>query len=146
MSFKGRRVVVTGLGVVACNGVGLDAFWAANRAGRSGISAIDAFDTGLLSAKVGGVVRDFDPTAFMPADLAKRVDRFVHFGVAATKMALTQSGLDLDRVNRDRVGVIIGSGLGGLLFHEEQIASAFDRGAHRINPLSVPRISPIAVS
>jgi 3-oxoacyl-[acyl-carrier-protein] synthase II len=143
---KGRRVVVTGLGVVACNGVGLENFWAANRAGRSGITAIDSFDTELLSAKVGGVVRGFEPTDFMPAELAKRVDRFVHFGIATSKMALGQSGLDLDRVNRDRVGVIIGSGLGGLLFHEDQIAAAFDRGAHRINPLSVPRISPNAVS
>jgi len=144
--FKGRRVVVTGLGVVACNGIGLDAFWSANRNGRSGISVIDHFDTELLSAKVGGVVRGFEPTEFMASEFAKRVDRFVHFGVATAKMALTQSGLDLDRVNRDRIGVIIGSGLGGLLFHEEQIASAFDRGAHRINPLSVPRISPNAVS
>jgi 3-oxoacyl-[acyl-carrier-protein] synthase II len=144
--FSGRRVVVTGLGVVACNGVGLEPFWAANRAGRSGITMIDRFDTELLSAKVGGVVHGFEPTAFMSAELAKRVDRFVHFGVATAKMALTQSGLDLERVNRDRVGVVIGSGLGGLLFHEEQIASAFDRGAHRINPLSVPRISPNAVS
>ncbi len=142
----GRRVVVTGVGVIACNGIGVDAFWAANRAGRSGISAIDAFDTQLLSAKVGGVVRGFEPTQYLSAELAKRVDRFVHFGVATSKMALDQSGLDLNHIDRDRMGVIIGSGLGGLLFHEEQIASAFDRGAHRINPLSVPRISPNAVS
>jgi len=145
-SLVGRRVVVTGLGVVACNGIGLDAFWAANRAGRSGISMIDAFDMQLLSAKVSGAVRGFEPEQFMSPELVKRTDRFVHFGVATTKMALEQSGLDLQQLNRDRVGVIVGSGLGGLLFHEEQITAAFDRGINRVNPLSVPKISPNAVA
>jgi 3-oxoacyl-[acyl-carrier-protein] synthase II len=82
----------------------------------------------------------------MPAETAKRVDRFVHFGLACADMALKGSKLDLKTENADRAGVIIGSGSGGQLFHEEQIIAAFDRGAHRINPLAVPRITPNAVA
>ena len=141
-----RRVVVTGLGVVACNGVGVDAFWDANTAGRSGISPIDAFDVTDLASKVGGQVRGFVPGKYMPEDTAKRVDRFVHFGLACADMALRQSGLDLGAEDPERIGVIMGSGLGGLMFHEEQMVAAFDRGAHRINPAAVARISPNAVA
>lgn len=141
-----RRVVVTGLGVVACNGLGVDEFWRANKEGRSGISLIDAFDVSNLASKIGGQVRGFVPTMYMPDDIAKRVDRFVHFGVACAEMALKESGLEPGSENPDRIGVIMGSGLGGLLFHEEQMVSALERGAHRINPASVPRISPNAVA
>jgi len=141
-----RRVVVTGLGVVACNGVGVDAFWRANREGRSGVSRIDAFDTEGFPSRIGGQVRGFDPAKFIPEKTVKRVDRFVHFGLAGAEMALTSSKLDLAAEDPDRVGVIIGSCLGGMLFHEEQIVSAFDRGAHRFNPLGVPRVTSNAVA
>ena len=86
------RVVITGLGVVACNGIGVNAFWRANREGRSGISRIDAFDTGELASKIGGQVRGFDPAEYMSPELASRVDRTVHFGLAASEMALRASG------------------------------------------------------
>jgi len=141
-----RRVVVTGLGVVACNGVGADEFWQANREGRSGITTIDAFDTQDFPSRIGGQVRGFDPEAYMPRETARRVDRFVHFGLACAEMALKGSRLDLAAEDPDRIGVIIGSGLGGQMFHEEQMVAAFDRGAHRINPMAVPRISPNAVA
>jgi 3-oxoacyl-[acyl-carrier-protein] synthase II len=140
------RVVITGLGVVACNGVGVDAFWRANAEGRSGISIIDAFDTEGFAPKIGGQVRDFDPLQFMPAETAKRVDRFVHFGLASAEMALAQSQLAMATEDPERIAVIIGSGIGGALFHEEQMIAAFDRGAHRMNPLAIPRISPNAVA
>ena len=141
-----NRVVITGLGVVASNGVGVDAFWKANVAGRSGVSVIDAFDPQEFGSKIGGQVRGFSPSDYMPEEIAKRVDRFVHFGLACSEMALKQSGLDLADADPDRIGVIVGSGLGGLLFHEEQMVAAFDRGLLRVNPLSVPRISPNAVA
>ncbi len=141
-----RRVVVTGLGVVACNGIGVQEFWDANVAGRSGITHIDAFDTSNLASKIGGQVKNFSPSAYMPEEIAKRVDRFVHFGLACADMALRQSGLEVGSEDTNRIGVIMGSGLGGLLFHEEQIVAAFDRGAHRVNPASVARISPNAVA
>lgn len=124
----------------------MDNFWRANREGRSGITLIDAFDTDAFGSKIGGQIHDFVPEDFMPEALAKRVDRFVHFGVACADMALRNSQLETAQEDLDRIGVIIGSGLGGLLFHEEQMVAAFDRGAHRINPLAVPRISPNAVA
>ena len=141
-----RRVVVTGLGVAACNGVGVQDFWQANVEGRSGITLIDAFDATDLASKIGGQVRGFVPGRYMPEDVAKRVDRFVHFGLACADMALRDSGLRPESEDPDRIGVIMGSGLGGLMFHEEQMVAAFDRGAHRINPAAVARISPNAVA
>lgn len=141
-----RRVVVTGMGVAACNGVGVDEFWTANREGRSGITKIDAFDTDGFASQIGGQIRDFQPENFMPAETASRVDRFVHFGLACTEMAVKNSRLELAAEDLDRAGVVVGSGLGGLLFHEEQMVAAYDRGALRVNPLAVPRISPNAVA
>src|SRR5208283_3987102 len=141
-----RRVVVTGLGVAACNGVGVDEFWRANVEGRSGITLIDAFDTSDFPSRIGGQIRGLEPARYMPEETAKRVDRFVHFGLACAEMALQDSRLDLGAENPDRIGVIIGSGAGGILFHEEQLVAAFDRGANRINPLAVQRVTPNAVA
>ncbi len=141
-----NRVVVTGLGVVACNGTGIDAFWRANLEGRSGISLIDAFDTRDFPSRIGGQVRDFLPGDYLPEEIVQRTDRFVHFGLACAGMALRQSRFTAADTNPERVGVIVGSGLGGQLFHEEQMVAAIDRGAHRLNPLAVPRISPNAVA
>ena len=141
-----RRVVVTGIGVVAPNGIGREAFWEANVQGRSGVGALTAFDASAFEAKIAGQVKGFDPLVYLPADIAKRTDRFVHFGVAAATMAVKDAGLDLSREDRTRIGAIVGSGLGGQVFHEEQMVLAFQRGAGRINPLSVPRITPNAVA
>jgi len=141
-----RRVVITGLGVVACNGIGLKNFWQANIEGRSGIGKITFFDADAFDTRIAGEVKDFDPCQYMPADVAKKVDRFVHFGLACTQMAVEDSRLNLEQEDKHRIGVIIGSGLGGMMFHEEQMVAILDKGAHRINPSSVPRISPNAVS
>jgi 3-oxoacyl-[acyl-carrier-protein] synthase II len=141
-----RRVVVTGLGVAACNGVGVAEFWRANAEGRSGVTLIDAFETGDYPSRIGGQIRGFIPGQYMPEEISKRVDRFVHFGLACADMAFKDSHLDLGIENPDRIGVIIGSGVGGALFHEEQMVAAFDRGAHRINPLAVQRVTPNAVA
>ncbi|MBF0571414.1 MAG: beta-ketoacyl-ACP synthase II [Candidatus Omnitrophica bacterium] len=141
-----RRVVITGLGVVACNGVGKDNFWQANVEGRSGIVNITGFNTDVFDTKIAGEIRNFDPSQFMPAEMVKKVDRFVHFGLACTKMAMQDSQLDLEKEDKHRIGVVIGSGLGGMMFHEEQMAAILEKGANRINPSSVPRISPNAVS
>lgn len=141
-----NRVVITGLGVVASNGVGVDAFWKANVEGRSGVSRIDVFDPQEFGSQIGGQVRGFSPSDYMPEETARRVDRFVHFGLACADMALKQSQLNLASEDPDRIGVIVGSGLGGLLFHEEQMIAALERGLLRVNPLAVPRISPNAVA
>jgi len=141
-----RRVVITGLGVIASNGVGTEAFWRANKDGISGTDTVTRFDTGDADSTVASEVKDFDPSKFMPADVAKRVDRFVHFGLACTHMAVADSKLDLTKEDKYRVGSIIGSGLGGLLFHEEQMMIAYERDTLRLTPICVPRITPNAVS
>ncbi len=82
----------------------------------------------------------------MPEEIVQRTDRFVHFGLACAELALRESKFVVADEDPDRIGVIVGSGLGGQLFHEDQMVAAFDRGAHRINPLAVPRISPNAVA
>ena len=141
-----RRVVVTGMGVIACNGEGVEAFWRANAEGKSGVSRIDTFDTKEFEPKVAGIVRGFDPAAYMPPATAVRVDRFVHFGLACADMALKQSRLELAGRDTSRIGVIIGSGIGGALFHEEQMVAAYAKGLDRVNPASVPKITPNAVA
>ncbi len=139
-------MAVTGLGVIASNGIGKDNFWKANKEGKSGISTIDVFDISLLDTKIAGQIRGFDPSLFMPADLVKKTDRFVHLGLSAAKMALDDSKLNLASTDKERIAVIIGSGLGGSLFHEEQIMTGFKKGAHRLHPLGVPKVTPNAVS
>jgi len=141
-----RRVVITGLGVVACNGIGRENFWKANKEGLSGIGKITCFNADGLDINIVGEVKNFDPSQYMPAEVAKKVDRFVHFGLACSEMAMQDSRLDLGKEDKHRIGVIIGSGLGGMMFHEEQMVAILEKGVNRINPSSVPRISPNAVS
>ena len=141
-----RRVVITGLGVVAPNGTGVEAFWEANVAGTSGIDKIASFDASELDSKICGEAKTFEPLKYIANDTFKRTDRFVHLGLASAKMAFEDSRLDLTKEDKSRIGVVIGSGLGGLLFHETQMVSILDRGVGRIHPLSVPRVTPNAVS
>ncbi|MFA5155775.1 MAG: beta-ketoacyl-ACP synthase II [Candidatus Omnitrophota bacterium] len=143
---KKRRVVITAVGVVSSIGIGKDDFWKANLAGKSGVSAITHFDPSLLGSKVSGQIRNFNPEDYMDRDTAKKADRFVHLGLAASKLAFDDWKGDLDKEDRVRIGVIYGSGLGGVLFHEEQMIRAYDKGSHRLHPLCVPRVSPNAVA
>ncbi len=141
-----NRAVITGMGVIAPNGIGLEPFWEANVEGRSGITRITRFDASDLESRIAGEITGFNPLQFMPAGTVRRTDTFVHLGVAAARMALENSGLELSREDPARIGVVVGSGLGGIIFHEEQMIAAYDKGTHRINPLAVPRASPNAVS
>ena len=141
-----RRVVVTGLGIVAPNGIGKEEFWLSNVEGRSGIDKIARFDVSGLESKIGGEIKNFDPAKYMSLDIVKRADRFVHLGLASAKMALEDSRFNASNEDKARTGVIIGSGLGGILFHEEQMRVAYERGVGRLHPLCVPRITPNAVS
>jgi 3-oxoacyl-[acyl-carrier-protein] synthase II len=141
-----RRVVVTGLGVVAPNGNGRDDFWHAITEGVSGVVLLDHIDIRAIRAKVGAPVKNLDPLRFMPSQVASRVDRFVHLGMAAAAMAIEDSCLELERMDRERTGVIMGSGLGGILFHEEQLMRHIADGLQRAHPTCVPKIAPNAVS
>jgi len=141
-----KRVVVTGLGVLAPNGVGTKEFWQANVDGKSGIAKVTDFDVSKLASKIAGQVKAFDPLDYVAKDTLRIADRYAVLGLAASQMALQDSGLDLDREDRNRIGSIIGSGLGGVIFHEEQMEAGYAKGAHRLHPLCVPRITPNAVS
>lgn len=109
-----RRVVVTGLGLISPVGLDVDSSWQAIVAGRSGIGPIDSFDVSGYPTRFGGPIRDFDVTQYMSRKEARRYDAFVHYGVAAAVQALGDSGLELDDELNDRVGVAIGSGIGGI--------------------------------
>ena len=141
-----RRVVISGLGIVAPNGIGKDAFWQANVNGISGVSTVKHFDTAALNSKIAGSIYDFDPAQFMTPAVVRKTDRFVHLGVAAARLALLDSGLALGDEDPKRIGCIIGSALGGILFHEDQIERACLKGLDRLSPHCVPRMTPNAVS
>lgn len=146
-SVPDQRVVVTGMGVLAPNGKTLPEFWDACVQGRSGIDYIQAFDTKEFEVKIAGEIKDFDPSLYILPGVFRKLDRFAQLGVCASKMAIDDAELKIDKNNESRVGVIIGSGLGGILFHEEQIAKLVKEGGPaRIMASSVPRISPNSVS
>ncbi len=135
-----KRVVVTGMGVVTAIGTGLEEFWANLSAGKSGVSLIDTFDTSKHGSKIAAQIKDFDPADFMDFKAAKRMDRFAQFGVAATALALKDSGLKIDSTNENDTGVFIGSGIGGLLTLEAQHQVLMERGADRVSPFLIPMI------
>jgi len=141
-----RRVVITGVGVIAPNGIGKEAFWRSNIEGRSGISCIKSFDTTNYEIKIAGEIHDFDPLKYVDTIKAKKMDRFTLLGLAATSMALSDSKINLIKEDKSKIGICLGSGLGGSLFHEEQISVIIEKGPNKANPLCVPRISPNAVS
>lgn len=141
-----RRVVITGLGVVAPNGIGKDEFWEANIKGKSGISRITSFDVSQLNSKIAAQVKDFDPLKYMPKLLAKKVDRFTQFGIAASRLALDDSGLDLEKEDKGHIGVSIGTGLGGMLYHEEAVLQIHKDKFSKVDPLTVPKVTSNAAS
>lgn len=134
-----RRVVITGLGVVSPVGNHLDTFWESLVAGKSGIQLIDAIDTEEYACKIGGQVNDFDPAPFFASHKdARRADRFTQLGVAGAKMALDDCGVDYDKVDRNRFGVMVGSGIGGLSTMEKQHDALMHRGSARVSPFTIP--------
>ncbi len=142
-----RRVVVTGLGVVAPNGVGKDEFAKAIFSGCSGVDSITRFDTSKYSVKIAAEVKNFDPVDYMPIAVMRKTDRFAQLGIAATKLALEDAGIPEKPDILSKAGVIIGSGLGGQNFHEETIIAVLKNNEPRKAAASaVPRIMPNAVS
>ncbi len=133
-----ERVVITGLGAITPLGIGIDKFWEGQMAGRSGVSLITRFDTTNYPVKIAGEVRDFDPADFMEKKEAKRMDRFAQYAVATAGMALKDAGLDLEKVSAERVGVIIGSGIGGIETFEEQVRTLHEKGPGRVSPFFIP--------
>ena len=137
-----RRVVITGLGVLTPVGNDVETFWSNLKNGVSGIHTIDAFDTAAYDCKIGGQVRDFDPKPFFknPKDV-RRTDRFSQLAMAAAKMALADSGIDLANLKqRDRFGVLVSSGIGGLKTLQDQLTILLTKGPSRTSPFTIPML------
>lgn len=133
-----ERVVITGMGVVTPLGSGVETFWSKLVAGQSGVRTIEAFDASRHKAKIAGEVRDFDGAALLGAKEARKLDRFCQFALAAADEAVRQSGLDLSRTDRERMGVYVGSGTGGIGTLMEQAGVLDARGPGRVSPMLVP--------
>ncbi len=133
-----RRVVVTGLGIVCPIGNTVAEAWSSVLAAKSGISRITHFDAGLLSSQIAGEVRNFDVAAYLSPKEARRMDRFIHLGIAAGVQALKDSGLEVTEANAPRIGVNIGSGIGGLPMIEETHNDVLKGGPRKISPFFIP--------
>ena len=133
-----RRVVVTGLGIVSPVGSTVEAAWENIVAGKSGITPIDVFDASAMPVRISGAVRDFDANAYVPVKEQKKMDTFVIYGLAAGLQALDDSGLEVSDENAERIGVAIGSGIGGLPYIERSYAGYLKGGARKISPFFVP--------
>jgi 3-oxoacyl-[acyl-carrier-protein] synthase II len=137
-----KRIVVTGLGAITPIGIGHENFWKALVEGRSGVGRITAFDTEGFTTKIAAEVKDFEPGAYIDKKESRRMDRVTQFAVAAAKMALDDSGMDLETVDHTRVGTYVSSGIGGIITLGEQFKTLFEKGPNRISPLFIPMIIP----
>ena len=133
-----KRVVVTGLGAVTPIGIGKENFWNALIAGQNGIRKITSFDDAQVSVQIAGEVPDFDPAQFIDKKELKRMDRFTQFALAAARLALEDSKLDVEKIDSDRAGVFVGTGIGGMDTLHNQYEKLFGKGASRISPFFIP--------
>lgn len=133
-----HRVVVTGIGIVSPIGQGIENFWTNIKAGKCGISMIEAFDTTNFKVKVAGEIKDYDPTQTINKKEAKRMDRFTHFAITASKFALEDANLNITPDNAENVGVYLGNGIGGLITIEETSEKMRTKGVDRISPFFIP--------
>ena len=135
-----NRVVITGVGPVTPIGIGKEEFFAGLKSGRNGIARIESFDTTEYACQIAGEVRNFNPNDFIDKKESKRMDRYTQLVVAATKLALADSKLDLDAENRDRIGVFIGNGIGGMITLHSQYEKLFYKGPSKISPFFIPMV------
>jgi len=140
-SWTERRVVVTGMGVVSALGQNVNDFWAQLVAGRGSVSRIERFDASSFDCQIAAEIKQFDPAPFMPsAKEVRRTDRFSQYAIVACREAMLDSGLDLDKEDRDQIGVFVGSGIGGLQTTSEQHQILLNRGPGRLSPFMIPML------
>lgn len=137
-----RRVVVTGLGVISAIGTGKDSFWESLKVGHSGIGKIKSFDCSSYKCQIAAEISEFDPCDFMPAQTARRIDRFAQLAVTAARLAVTDAGLDIAREKPGAIGIILGTSVGTLCYAEQQIAMFYEKGVKRINPFFATSVIP----
>ena len=135
-----KRVVITGLGLITPLGIGVNETWSGLCAGKSGIGEITKFDTSDFETKIAGEIKDFHAEDFLPRKEARRTESFISYAVAATRMALEDSGLVIDSANANRVGVITGCGLGGLAVLEQTTRIVDNKGPKRVSPFFIPML------
>ena len=135
-----KRVVITGMGVIASNGNNVNDFWEALKSGKSGIGPITAFDASEFRTQIAGEVKDFNIEDYMDRKEARGLDRFCHFAVAASDEAVKMAGITADNYDLDRVGVLIGSGVGGLQTLEDETRKLVAKGPRRVAPLLIPKM------
>ncbi len=133
-----RRVVITGVGLLSPVGNGTEASWQALKAGKSGIGRITAFDAGGFNCQIAGEVKGFDPNQYIEKKEIKKMGRFIQFAIAAAECALSSSGLRINADNAERVGVYIGSGIGGFEVIEREHQTLLEHGPRRISPFFIP--------
>ena len=133
-----NRVVITGIGAVTPVGIGKDEFWKAMLEGKNGIGRITRFDASEHKVQIAGEVKDFEPADYMDKKESKRIDRYAQFAIAAAKMALEDSKLDLEKENRERIGTFVGSGIGGIETMHSQYEKLFSKGPSKISPFFIP--------
>jgi 3-oxoacyl-[acyl-carrier-protein] synthase II len=135
-----RRVVITGIGVITPLGSDLNVFWQNLLAGKSGIGPVTRFDTTNFDSKIGGEVKDFSAEEFMPAKETRRTDRFTQYAVGAARKAVADSKIDLSKADLNRIGVLVGSGIGGMETIEEQAGILLKKGPQRVSPFMIPML------
>jgi 3-oxoacyl-[acyl-carrier-protein] synthase II len=141
-----RRVVITGLGCVTALAESADGLFTALCQGKSGVSAIESFDTSAYPVRFGGEIKKFDPTKYIDRRESKRMDRFTQFAVSAARQAVDDSGLDFSKEEVFRVGVIVGTGIGGIKEIEDQHLRLLNKGVRQLSPFTVPRLMANAAS
>ncbi len=139
---NGTRVVVTGMGAITPIGNSVPEFWESALAGKSGIGILTSFDHSNYPVHIAGEVKGFDPEEYMERRDARRMSRFSQFAIAATRQALQHADLDLDQTDRNRVGVLIGNGIGGLTDTQEAVRTIDEKGGMRIDPFFFPKMLP----
>jgi len=133
-----NRVVVTGLGVLSPVGIGKEKFWSALTSGTNGIKKISLFDAAEYTSQIAGEVTDFDPAQFIDKKEIKRMDRYTQFALAATKLAVDDAKLDVEKIDGERAGVFVGTGIGGMSTLHNQYEKLFAKGPSRISPFFIP--------
>ena len=134
----GNRVVVTGIGSVTCFGAGTDKLWNSVKEGKCGIDVVDKFDTSDLNTKLAAEVKDFDPLDYIEKKEIRKLDRFNQFAISSARMAVEDAGIDFSKVDLDRAGVIVGSGIGGFETLENQFHNMEEFGPRKVSPFFIP--------
>lgn len=135
-----RRVVVTGMGAVSPLGNDVETSWTAAREGRSGLGAVTRFDATKFDTRIAGEVKGFKPEDYVPAKEIRRMDRFIHYAIAVCKQAALHANLEITEDNATEVGVLMGSGIGGIETLTEAVRTIFDKGPNKISPFTIPML------